>query len=140
MFSRLWARASPQRGISLKNPGAFPLFISAPTPALSYGILFQIPYSSSWPCSLLFMIVLMLCKRETVLPSRTKASSCEGTSYIPQNVLPFCQRRVPCLPLLLCLPDRRSRYPLHSNTFPLLNDFICLITLNDRARPTTSRF
>ncbi|KIL64385.1 hypothetical protein M378DRAFT_596023 [Amanita muscaria Koide BX008] len=45
-------------------------------------MLFQIPDLLLWTCSLSFTIV-MLCKRETILPSRTKASRCEDTLHRP---------------------------------------------------------
>jgi hypothetical protein len=59
MFSGLWARASLPRGISLKDPGAFHLFILSPSPALSHDIPFQIPNLSLWTCGLYHLSYIM---------------------------------------------------------------------------------
>ena len=59
MFSGLWARASLQRGISLKDASAFHLFISSLSPVLSHDIPFQIPNLSSWTCSLYHLFYVM---------------------------------------------------------------------------------
>jgi hypothetical protein len=115
------------------------LFISAPIPPylMSYYSRFHIHHRGPLVCNLWLFLCYANAKLYFCLGRKRVAVKAHYPSY---KMSSFYQRRFSCLPILLCLPHRRSRYLLHSKSFPLLNDFICLITLNNRARPTTSRF
>ena len=113
------------------------LFRIQPQPYLmSYSSRFHIHYRGPVVCYLW----LFLCYANAKLYFRLGRKRVAMKAHRPSRKMSSHFTSGAFLPLLLCLPRRRSRYLLQSNSNPLLNDFICLITLNDRARPTTSRF